>query len=305
MGRVSAPLREMGAAITLTNEKFAPLTVKGGKLKGISFELPVASAQLKSALLLAGLQADGETVLTGKIQSRDHTEKWLPRFGVKLSARAKEIRILGGQALRSPGEMKVPGDPSSAAFLVAAALLVPGSEVMLENVCLNPTRIGFFNVLQRMGADVKWEMITNDPEPIGVMTARFSKLKGATVEAEEVPEMIDELPLLSVLAAFAEGTTEVSGAEELRVKESDRIEALARNLRLMGADIETKPDGFIVRGGKPLHSAKFDSLGDHRIAMAFSVAALALDGESEVHGSECVDVSFPGFYDRLKELEGK
>ncbi len=301
MRRVAEPLVRMGARFDLTNGDCAPLTVHGTRLHGIDYALKIASAQIKTAILLAGISASGRTRVTGEVGSRDHTERLLPHFGGAVEVAPGRVEVPGDQRLRA-ARVHVPGDPSTAAFWMAAACLVPGGHVELERVSLNPTRTGFLRVLERMGADVRVEVTEAHPEPVGRMVVRQGALRGVVVAPDEVPSLIDELPMLAVLASQAEGETSVSGAEELRVKETDRIEAVATNLRAMGGRIETRPDGFVVEGGGALRGAAIDSFHDHRIAMAFSIAALVADGETVVHGSECVGISYPAFFDTLRDL---
>ncbi len=301
MKRVAAPLREMGAKIELTNQDYAPFTVTGTKLKGTHYHLKIASAQIKTAVILAALSADGETEITGEIQSRDHTERMLGHFGVKIEATPTAIKLKGGQEFKA-SVMNVPGDPSTAAFWLAAACMIPGAKIELKNISLNPTRIGFIKVLERMGAKIETHITSVGPEPIGDIRIVYAELRGVDVKAEEIPSLIDELPMLAVLATQAQGMTRVFGAEELRVKETDRIEAVAKNLRAMGAKIETTPDGYIVNGKQALQGAEIESFHDHRIAMAFSIAALVANGESLIKGSECVQISYPEFFDTLTEL---
>lgn len=301
MKRVSAPLKQMGADFKLTNENFAPLVVTGKKIKAIDYELQIASAQIKTAIIMAAINAEGTTRITGEIGSRDHTERLLPHFGVKISVTDKEISIAGGQKL-TPNTVKVPSDPSTAAFWIGAASIIPGGSIEMENVSLNPTRIGFIYALQRMGAEIETEVVTALPEPVGKIRVRFKGLKGGSIHKDEVPSLIDEIPLIAVLATQSHGVTEVRGAEELRVKESDRIEAVATNLRAMGCEIETYPDGFKIQGPQKLKGADIQTFHDHRIAMAFTIAGLVADGETIIHDSECVAVSYPNFYETLKEL---
>lgn len=301
MKRVAAPLREMGAKIELSNQDYAPFSLAGTKLKAITYDLKIASAQIKTAVILAAISAEGETCITGEILSRDHTERLLGHFGVKIDVSPTQIKIQGGQEFTA-NILNVPGDPSTAAFWMAAACMIPGAKIELKNISLNPTRIGFIEVLKRMGANIETQMIENLPEPIGNISISYAQLKGVEVLAEEIPSLIDELPMLAVLATQAVGTTRVYGAEELRVKETDRIEAVAQNLRAMGAAIETTPDGYIVKGPQKLRGAQIESFHDHRIAMAFSIGALVADSESEIIGSECVGISYPEFFKTLKEL---
>jgi 3-phosphoshikimate 1-carboxyvinyltransferase len=302
MRRIADPLRQMGVQVALTSDRVAPLDLTGTPhLQAIDYELPIASAQLKSALLLAGLAANGRTRLRGKVQSRDHTERMLPRFGAQINVRNDEISLEGGQRLRGTF-VEVPGDPSSAAVWIAAALMTRQSEIVVQDVSLNPTRTGFLQVVRRMGADVETTLRRAHPEPIGALRVRSSALRGVSISADEVPAIIDELPLVAVLATRAQGRTEVRGAAEMRVKESDRIEAVATMLRDMGAHVETFEDGFAIEGVQPLHGATVDPHGDHRIAMAGAIAALGASGETIVAEAECVGVSYPAFFKDLARL---
>ena len=308
MRRIGAPLRQMGAEIRLTAggsthaENFAPVTVQGRRpLRAIHYDLPVASAQLKSAVLLAGLFAEGTTRITGLIQSRDHTERMLPHFGVNVKVTRQEIAILGGQGLRA-APVQVPGDISSAAFWIAAACLVPGTVLELTQVSLNPSRMGILHVLRRMGAKIEHEVVTSLPEEIGTIRVTQAKLHGTQITPDEVPALIDEIPMLAVLASQAEGETIVRGAEELRVKETDRLAAVAQGLRAMGVELELFEDGFRIQGPQKLRGGRVDSELDHRIAMAFSIGALVADGATEIQGAECVGISYPTFYTALQEL---
>ena len=289
MGRVADPLRQMGAAI---DGDFAPVTIRGANLQAINYSLPIASAQVKSALLLAALFARGTMCLSGKIQSRTHTEEMLASFGVNLSVESGAIKIAGGQTLK-PCTLKIPGDPSSAAFFAAGAALVRGSSITFSNVLLTSGRDAFFKVLKKMGGNVRFT-----PE----LAVSYSPLRGVAITEEQVPFLIDEIPLLAILGAFAEGETSVRGASELRFKECDRIAAVCNNLREMGAKIEMFPDGFLIRGPQKLHGASIDSFGDHRIAMAFAIAALAAEGQSEIKNSEVAAISYPNFFETLEQL---
>lgn len=301
MKRVSGPLQLMGANFTLSNENYAPLTVHGGKIHSIDYELKIASAQIKTAIIMAALCTEGTTRLYGEIGSRDHTERLLPHFGVNLESTDKEIKILGGQSLKA-NIVKVPSDPSTAAFWIGAASIIPGGFLELDNISLNPTRIGFIYALQKMGADIETEIITAKPEPVGKIRVRFSGLKGGNISKEEVPSLIDEIPLIAVLATQAHGVTEVRGAEELRVKESDRLQAVATNLRAMGCEIEIFHDGFRIEGPQKLTGAVIETFNDHRIAMAFTIAGLVAEKETHILDAECVAVSYPDFYETLNEL---
>lgn len=301
MKRVAEPLRLMGARFTLTNNDYAPLTVEGAPLRGIDYELKIASAQIKTAIMLAALSAKGVTTITGEIHSRDHTERLLRHFGVEVEATRQYVRLAGGQRLRA-ASVHVPGDPSTAAFWMGAASLVPGADVEMENIALNPTRIGFLKALQRMGADISIAVTSELPEPVGRIRVKHGGLKGTHITADEVPSLIDELPLMAVLATQAQGVTLVEGAEELRVKESDRIEAVATNLRAMGARIEVRPDGYRIEGPQKLQGAELQTFHDHRIAMAFSIAGLVASGQTVIRDAECAGISYPEFYATLEQL---
>jgi 3-phosphoshikimate 1-carboxyvinyltransferase len=301
MGRVAEPLRSMGARVELAAGDRPPIRIEGGELHGIRYELPVASAQVKSAILLAGLGADGETTVVESAPSRDHTERLLEWLGA-LHRREPGVVSVVRADLGAFG-LDVPGDLSSAAPLVAAAALVPGSDIRVEGVGLNPSRTGFLNALARMGARVETSPIGVDgPEPSGELRVRAAPLHAISVEAGEVPNLIDELPLVGVLATQAEGATEVRGAVELRTKESDRIAGLVAGLVALGADAEELPDGFVVRGPVRLHGGACDALGDHRLAMAFTVAGLVASEPVRVAGMASVGDSFPGFLRALEAL---
>lgn len=301
MERVAAPLRRMGAQVTTTRDR-PPVRVVGGALTAIDFTLPVASAQVKSAVLLAGLRASGTTRVREPVASRDHTERMLGHMGVRLERFDDGVAVAGGQALRG-AEVPLPGDPSSAAFLIAAALLVPGSEVRIRDVGMNPTRTGFLAIVERMGARVVVEEARDVAgEPRADLVVRYAPLRATTVDRAEVPAAIDELPVLAVLAAFAAGETRIRGAEELRVKESDRVAALEQ-MRPLGVRIETLGDGLAIDGDpdRRLGAGRIEPHGDHRIAMAFAVAGLRSAGLT-IDDPGCVAVSFPGFFDRLTAL---
>jgi 3-phosphoshikimate 1-carboxyvinyltransferase len=298
--RVATPLRAMGARVE-TREGKPPLVIEGGALRAIDWKLQVASAQVKTAVLLAGLQATGTTSVTEPELSRDHTERLLPAFGVPVERDGLCLRVTGGTGLRGGRSFEVPGDPSSAAFLVVAALVLPDAAVEIEEVCLNPTRTAFLEVLQSMGGQIETGLTEREPEPVGFIRARSSRLRGVEVPAHLIPSLIDEVPVLVTAAALAEGPFLVTGASELRVKESDRIATMTEGLSRMGAEVEERPDGLLVRGGKPLQGARVEARGDHRIAMALAIAALAATGESEILDSECAAVSFPEFFDVLAE----
>jgi 3-phosphoshikimate 1-carboxyvinyltransferase len=295
--RVATPLRAMGAQASGTDGK-PPLVIEGGALRGITWNLEVASAQVKTAVLLAGLQAEGTTTVREEQPSRDHTERMLEAFGVPVEKSRGAVSVRGGTPLAGAA-VHVPGDASSAAFLVVAALVLRSSEVRVDDVLLNPGRTAFLDVLRRMGARIETGLVAESPEPVGWITARTSELRGTTIGGDEVPALIDEVPALAVAAAHAEGTTTIAGATELRVKESDRIAALVGNLRSLGARVEELPDGLVVEGGKALRGAAVRSFGDHRIAMAMAIAALSAEGETTIEDAECASVSFPEFWDVL------
>jgi 3-phosphoshikimate 1-carboxyvinyltransferase len=296
MDRVAIPLAAMGAEIAERNGRGRlPLAVRGRPLSGARHRLEVASAQVKSALLLAGLAAEGSTVIAEPLPSRDHTERMLRAMGADLE--------IGGEIRLEPGpigaiDVAVPGDLSSASFFLGLAAAA-GGEAVVEGVGLNPGRTGFLSLLERLGAEVVVETEQDGIEPVGIVTVRSDGLRGIVVGAREVPGAIDELPLLAVLATQADGETRVTGAGELRVKESDRIAAIVAGLSAMGADVEALSDGFAVRGPVPLTGARLDALGDHRIGMALAVAASVARGDSLLVGAEWVDVSYPGFFDAL------
>ena len=296
--RVAAPLRAMGATAIPTDGR-PPLTIRGGILRSIAWDLPVPSAQVKTAVLLAGLQASGTTTVNEPALSRDHTERLLPAFGVPVQRNGFTVSV-SGPARLTPTTMTVPGDASSAAFLVVAALILPDSEVRIDGVLLNPTRTAFLDVLRRMNATIETGITASAPEPVGWIVARSSQLAGIEVPADLVPALIDEVPALAVAAACARGRTSFSGAAELRGKESDRISALAEGLGRMGVALEERPDGLAIDGGRPMRGAALNAHDDHRIAMALSVAALRAQSETQIAGVECASISFPQFYKYLQ-----
>ncbi|MFA5385112.1 MAG: 3-phosphoshikimate 1-carboxyvinyltransferase [Eubacteriales bacterium] len=303
MSRVTVPLSLMGARIWgRRGGKLAPLAVQGGDCVGIKYSLPVASAQVKSSILLAGLLASGETEVTEPFQSRDHTERMLKLFGAELNVDGKVIRIRGKQKLKGQ-RVVVPGDISSAAFFLAAGATVPGSDLTIKDVGVNPTRCGILEVMEQMGADITvFNKREVSCEPVADIRVRHSKLKGAVIGGELIPRLIDEVPVLAVLGTAAEGETLVKDAAELKVKESDRIAVLAGELCKFNAAVEELPDGLLIQGGRPLKSAACESHGDHRIAMAMAIAGLLAEGQTVVENTECVDVSFPGFFKTLCSL---
>jgi 3-phosphoshikimate 1-carboxyvinyltransferase len=304
--RVAEPLRLMGATVEARDDRLPPFTVRGAELTGISYRLPVPSAQVKSCVLIAGMLAAGSTTIVESQQSRDHTERMLRRARVPLGREGLSSTVSQVDELELD-EIVVPGDPSSAAFIVAAATLVPSSRVVMSNVALNWTRTGFLRIAQRMGAVIVGELeepgTEADDEPVGELDVASGPLEGTAVEPEEVPLAIDELTLVALLGAFADGETVVRGAGELRFKESDRIAAVVEGLRGLGADIEETEDGFAVRGdGSPLPGGTVDSRGDHRMAMLGAVAGLASTEGVEVVGMEAAAVSYPGFERDLRTL---
>lgn len=295
MNRVADPLRQMGAQI-LTADGKPPLTIKGGAaLHGIDYRLPVASAQVKSALLLAGLYAEGETRVSEPAVTRDHTERMLTQFGVSLRREPGAVALTGGQALQAD-DVAVPGDLSSATFFLLAACVARSGRLRIDNIGLNPTRTGVLRILELMGADIDIEELRTEAEPVGRLTVRASQLHGIEVPPELVPLAIDEFPAVFVAAALAQGETRISGAAELRHKESDRIQAMVAGLQALGVDVQEQPDGAIIRGGQ-LGSGRVDSHGDHRVAMAFAAGAVAATGPIEILDTANVGTSFPGFAD--------
>ena len=301
MRRVIDPLTKMGASIKATDDRL-PMTIVGGGLQGIDFESPVASAQVKTAVLLAGLQASGTTSVGEPTLSRDHTERLLEYLGVFIEKTPDRL-IVKSTNIRNASSLNVPGDLSSAAFLLVAAALLPGSDVTIRSLGLNPTRSGILDVLRAFGAEVAVsEERVACGEPVGTVTVRSGDRKPLYVGGELVPRTIDELPLVAVLGAFGEGTTRIADAAELRVKESDRIAAMAEGLAALGATVDTAPDGMTIRGGSGLRGGDVSSRGDHRIAMALAVAGSAAQGDTAIEGWEAVGVSYPEFLRDLKLL---
>ncbi len=303
MDRVAIPLRLMGAAVDGQGDRCTPpITITGGRLRGIAYATPVASAQVKSALLLAGLYANGETAVTEPQHSRDHTERMLRGFGVPVEVDGLTARVHGGGRLAGQ-HVAVPGDISSAAFFLVAGAIVPGARVTVRGVGVNPTRAGILDVLHAMGAKLS---IANERleggEPVADVTVAHGPLSATTLDGSLIPRLIDELPVLAVAAAVAEGTTVIADAKELRVKESDRIATVSRFLRDMGAEVEEREDGMVIRGGRPLRGTDVESHGDHRVAMSAAVAALAAGVENRIHRAECIATSFPRFTTLLRTL---
>lgn len=302
MKRIMTPLLSMGADITsIKGNNCVPLRIAGHPLKAIHYDSPVASAQVKSCVLLAGMYSDGVTSVTEPVLSRNHTEIMLNYFGSQVTSEGTTASIVPEPSLHAR-EITVPGDISSAAYFIAAGLLVPGSEILLKNVGINPTRDGLLRVCKDMGADITMLNVNMDGEPTADLLVRTSSLHGTTVGGEIIPTLIDEIPMIAVMAAFAEGTTIIKDAKELKVKESDRILVMAENLSRMGADITPTDDGMIIHGGKPLHGAEIDSYLDHRVAMSFAIAGLLCDGPLSIKGGDCVKISYPEFYEDLYRL---
>lgn len=302
--RIVAPLRELGATLDgRQNGDRAPLVLRGARLRGGSYELPVASAQVKSALLLAGLAGEGQLTLGGRIDSRDHTERMLRAMGVDLQEEAGQLRLTPPEKELEVCSLRVPGDPSSAAFWWVAAAIHPDAELTTAGVCLNPSRTGALDVLRAMGADIS---IANErvegSEPVGDVTVRSSNLKGTRIGGSLIPRLIDEIPVLAVAACYAQGDTLVYDAQELRAKETDRVETVASGLDALGATIEPTADGMGVTGGQRLHGTVLESHGDHRLAMAWAIAGLVASGETTIRGAEAVDVSYPGFWETLNNV---
>jgi 3-phosphoshikimate 1-carboxyvinyltransferase len=302
MQRIMTPLAQMGATIEASDGKFPPLTIHGGKLHSIDYTLPVPSAQVKSAVLLAGLYAQGDTIVREPIRTRDHTEIALKQFGADIEIERRVITLRAGAKLKGL-ELGVPGDLSSAAFFLVAALLMPEANLAIHSVGLNPTRTALLDFLVGMGAWIKiLDVREIRGELIGDLRVRASKITGGVIEGATTAALIDEIPALAVLGAVSSGGLTVRDASELRVKETDRIAVLAENFTRMGVKMETAPDGFHIPGGQRFHAAEIDPQGDHRIAMAFAVAALAADGPCVIHNSEAAGVSFPEFFAILRQI---
>lgn len=300
MLRIAEPLAELGARIA-TTDGHAPVRVSGGTpLHGAAVKLKIASAQLATAMTIAATGARGRTTIEGAAGARDHTERMLPHFGISVS-RVGDVLTIDGPQKFTAATIRVPGDPSAAAFWLAAAAIVPGSHVSVRGVCLNPTRIGFVRALQRMGADITITEETDIPEPAGTIDIRYAPLRAIDVVEADVPSLIDELPLLGVVAAYATGTTSVRGASELRVKESDRIAVLAAGLTALGVTVVEVSDGFDVTGG-PVNGGRVASGNDHRLAMAFAIAALGARDAVAIEEAECVAISHPSFFAELEHL---
>lgn len=304
MKRIITPLAMMGADITSERgNDCAPLIINGRKLKGIHYDSPVASAQVKSCVLLAGLYADGETSVTEPYVSRNHTELMLNAFGGSCTTLGTTATVTSDPVLTGQ-KIVVPGDISSAAYFLVAGLIADNSEITIKNVGINPTRDGIIDVIKMMGGDITFANVNADSgEPTADITVKTSSLKGCVIEGDIIPKLIDEIPVIAILACFAEGETIIKDAAELKVKESNRIDVMVNNLSAMGADITGTDDGMIIRGGKPLHSAVIHSKKDHRIAMSFAIAAMCAEGETEILDADCVNISYPDFYRDLENLQ--
>lgn len=306
MGRIMKPLSMMGADIQSVNgDGCAPLKINGKPLKAVHYDSPVASAQVKSAVLLAGIYADGKTSVTEPALSRNHTELMLQSFGVQVSSQGTTAEVTPPEEMTAV-DIVVPGDISSAAFFIAAGLVTPDSCITLKQVGINPTRNGILKVCEAMGADLVLSNVKDDSgEPTADITVKTSNLKGTEVGGELIPALIDEIPVIALMAAFAQGETVIRDAAELKVKESNRIDLTVDNLVKMGVDAEATEDGMIIRGGNPLKGASIHCKYDHRIAMTFSIAGINADGETVIEDAECVDVSYPTFYEQLQMLSGQ
>lgn len=305
MGRIIKPLEQMGASIKAAGDApgCAPLHISGGKLSPISYDMPVASAQVKSAVLLAGLFTEGKTSVIQPAETRDHTERMLAYFRIRSIRKGDEISVHGGQMPES-ADFRVPGDISSAAFWIVAAAALPEAHLLIKNVGLNPTRTALLDVLIRMGAQIKDVILSEEHgEPYGNVEITGKPLRGTEIKPEEVPNLIDELPILAVAGSLAQGRTIIRNAKELRVKESDRIATVCENLRAMGVEVDEFEDGMEIKGGKPLKGAELESFGDHRIAMAFTIAGLFAQGETVINDTDCVNTSYPGFARHLLSIQ--
>lgn len=303
MARVIKPLELMGARFMARKGGYLPLSIKGGNLRGIFHPMEISSAQVKSALLLAGLKADGQTTVNEPSASRDHTERMLGYFGATLSLSQKSVTIKGGQKLEAR-DIIVPGDPSSAAFPIVWAAAVPGSEIIVRDVCLNKTRTGFLAVLERMGAHIERANVQDrGGEPVGDLIVHGSELQGTTIAGDEIPSLIDEIPILVVAAALASGTTVITDAKELRVKETDRITALVQGLSRLGAQVEELDDGLIIKGQAQLSTGNISTFSDHRIAMSFFILSMASGIDIHLDNSKCVNISYPAFFMDMERLK--
>jgi 3-phosphoshikimate 1-carboxyvinyltransferase len=303
MQRVIEPLNRMGAHLIGREGKgLAPLEINGGKLKGIEYPVPIASAQVKSAILLAGLQAEGLTIVDEPQNSRNHTELMIKGFGGEVMLDGRQVSLTGGQAL-SGRDVRIPGDISSAAFFLVAAALIPGSQVVVRGVGVNPTRDGVIEILRRMGAEIELVGVRIETgEPVADLKVTGGRLSGVEIGSELAARTIDEYPILAVAAALADGVTAINGVKELRFKESDRISAMTEGLHKLGVDVEEREDGMTIHGRETLQGNKVPSFGDHRIAMSLAIAGLRADGGVEIDDAQCVDISFPSFFDLLDRI---
>jgi 3-phosphoshikimate 1-carboxyvinyltransferase len=304
MARIIDPLSRMGASISARDGRFPPLEIRGARLRPIDYTLPVPSAQVKTCVLFAGLYAEGETIVREPMRSRDHTEIALREFGADLRVESKTIALTGRPTLAGR-DLVVPSDLSSAAFFIVAALLLPGSRLAIRGVGLNPTRSTLLDFLAGMGAAIRiTEVESRNGELAGELLVTSSRVRGGTIEKETTAALIDEIPVLAVLGAASDEGLTIRDAAELRIKETDRIATIVENLRRMGVEAEELPDGLAIPGRQRFHAAELDSFGDHRIAMAFAIAALCADGESAIHGAEAASVSFPEFFETLRRTTG-
>jgi len=302
MNRILEPLFQMGLKCESHDGKL-PITIQNSDLNGIQYESPVASAQVKSAILLAGLGASGKTSVKEPILSRDHTEKMLNGLGVDISIKGLTATVSNLSTPFSSFQFSIPGDPSTAAFFAASAALVPNSEIVLNRVLANPTRIGFFAALEKMGVGIEWlDQWDEAGERIRNIKIFHQALNSTPITIDNIPGLIDEIPVIAILATQVEGKMEIRGAEELRIKECDRIHAICKNLKTMGADIQELDDGFIINGPTPLYGAKIETFHDHRIAMAFAIAGLVAHGKMVLDHPECASISYPEFYDELERM---
>ncbi len=302
MSRVIKPLSKMGALISgRDKDRYLPLSIKGARVRGIKYDSPVASAQVKSAILLAGLYAEGETTVSEPRLSRDHTERMFAGFGADITTSGSSVTVSRTKSLKGT-KVTVPGDLSSAAFFMVAAAITRGSHLVIKDVGVNPTRCGIIDILKRMDCDIELENVRNGTEPVADIVVKSSTLKGVDISGEELLPAIDEFPIICVAASLAEGKTVISGASELRVKESDRISAMATVLGKLGAELEERKDGIVIDGVEELKSAMVDCFDDHRVAMSAAVAALRTNGGVQIDGAESVEISFPGFFELLAKL---
>ena len=304
MTRVTEPLKTMGAQIDgRKNGEFTPLSMRGGSLQPIQYKMPVASAQVKSALILAGLQADGESIIIEKAESRDHTERMIRKFGGQVQTDNRMIKVKGGQKLIA-SDILVPGDISSAAFFLVAGAIVPDSEIVLKNVGLNPTRTGIIEIMNKMGANLEIDQNDADSfEPAGDITIKTSKLRGTVIEGDVIPRLIDEIPIIALLATQAEGKTIIKDAAELKVKETNRIDTVVNELKKLGASIEATEDGMVIHGGSTLSGGTVSSHGDHRIGMMLAIASLLCKDQVKLENPEAISVSYPNFFSHLNSLK--